>query len=71
MEFWMVWNPRGHAPTHRHSTEGLADIEARRLARKCPGQAFVVLKEMYAVCTAEPVPPVKRVDLDKLDEIPF
>jgi len=71
MEFWMVWNPRGHAPTCRHSTEELAEREAERLARKSPGQSFVVLKALYAVKTSVPLPPIERVGLDKLDEIPF
>lgn len=42
-EFWLVWNPRGGAPTHQHPTLHQARAEAERLARMNPGQDFFVL----------------------------
>lgn len=70
--FWMVWNPQGRAPTHCHSTEEIAEQEAHRLARLAPGQTFVVLKALYACrITSLPPPPVERVSLALLDQIPF
>jgi hypothetical protein len=41
--FWMVWNERGHAPTHKHITVEAARAEAERLARTNPGHTFHVL----------------------------
>jgi hypothetical protein len=42
--FWMIWNPRGHAPTVSHSHPETAKREAERLARANPGQEFYVLR---------------------------
>lgn len=42
--FWLVWNPRGHAPTVRHDSEESAVTEATRLARTNPGYEFFVLR---------------------------
>lgn len=71
-EFWMVWNPQGRAPTARHATEALAETEAGRLARLCPGSVFIVLRALYGVrVDSPPPPPVKRVDLSTVDLIPF
>lgn len=41
--FWLVWNPRGHAPTVQHDCEEKAVAEAQRLARTNPGHEFYVL----------------------------
>lgn len=42
--FWMVWNPNGTMPRVRHNSFQSAEFEARRLARKVPGQDFFVFK---------------------------
>lgn len=42
--FWIVWNPGGVNPTHRHDTETGAISEAERLARLHPGTTFFVLQ---------------------------
>lgn len=43
--FWMVWNMSGEGiPWFQHFTEESAEVEAERLARKCPGQKFIVLE---------------------------
>jgi len=47
--FWMVWNPHGHAPTHKHLKLDDANKEAERLARLNPGEAFHIL-EAKAMC---------------------
>lgn len=49
--FWIVWNPEGGNPKHRHDARGQALREAERLARANPGQQFYVMRadEMFAV----------------------
>lgn len=42
-QFWMVWNPEGHAPTVAHDSEYSALREAERLARSHMGLRFYVL----------------------------
>jgi hypothetical protein len=64
--FWMVWNERGSAPTHKHITIESAKAEAERLAQKNPGQSFHVLMLMG---TCE-VNMVRWTEPDH-DEIPF
>lgn len=64
--FWMVWNPEGHAPTHRHATLERAVAEAERLARANPGQAFVVLSSVCARVSGE-----LRIDLQYDEGVPF
>lgn len=49
-EFWMVWSPQGGAPTVKHDEERLALSEAERLARKCPGHEFYVLRAEHLRC---------------------
>ena len=62
--FWLVWNPQGSAPTHRHPTEAEACKEAERLARLNPRQRFHVL-EAKCCCTLDPSPVSwKRVNPD-------
>ena len=46
--FWIVWNPQGRNPTHRHGSEFSANNEAERLARLNPGQVFIVLRAVGA-----------------------
>lgn len=47
--FWVVWNPNGHSPTHKHDAIEKASREAERLARTNPGQTFVVLESVSAM----------------------
>ena len=65
--FWMVWNPAGRAPLHRHGTELSAITEAERLARANPGQLFIVLT---TVC-ARHVVDIMRIDMRANNEPPF
>lgn len=62
--FWLVWNPQGNAPKHRHNSKDEAIKEAFRLARLNPDNEFFVLQ---ALGTA------KKVDViyEELDQIPF
>lgn len=53
--FWFVWNPQGHAPTFRHSSNQGAIAEAERLARLNPKQRFFVL-EAKTSCMFDPQP---------------
>lgn len=53
--FWLVWNPQGHSPTHKHATHEAACKEAERLARLNPKQRFHVL-EAKECCTCDPQP---------------
>lgn len=57
--FWLVWNPKGRAPTHRHASEASATDEAERLARVNRGETFVVLE---SVCSRQ-VDDMVRVSL--------
>lgn len=67
-EFWLVWSPTGtKSPSHRHSSEGLACIEAERLARLAPGQHFYVLHADQL----RYVDSMHRVILFKTDQPPF
>lgn len=58
-QFWMVWNPHGHAPTVKHETEESAICEAERLARANRSQQFFVL-EAVALRTVDDM---KRINL--------
>ena len=64
--FWIVWNPQGQNPKHRHANPELARKEAERLAFQNPGQEFIV---MLAIGKA-----IKR-DVDWVevneDDLPF
>ena len=46
-EFYLIWNPNGHAPTYRHMRRSDAMREAERLANVAPGETFIV---MEAIC---------------------
>lgn len=68
-QFWLVWNPAGHAPTVKHYSSNSAKQEAERLASCNDGQDFYVL-EAVSMCR------VKRVEWTRLRndneiEIPF
>lgn len=42
-DFWWVWTKAGKKPNFFHPTQKRAENEAQRLARKYPGQKFIVL----------------------------
>ena len=65
--FWVVWNPKGNAPTYQHGTLDQATSEAERLARTNPGQTFIVLESVTALV----VDNIKRTDLRPREELPF
>jgi len=50
--FWLVWNERRDAPTHKHSTPESARAEAERLAIANPGHEFHVLEVKSTACYA-------------------
>ena len=64
--FWIVWNPQGRNPTHRHLSEFSALNEAERLARMHPGQVFIVLRAVGA----RMVDDMQRVSFVE-EEVPF
>ena len=66
--FWMVWNPHGNSPTHKHATQADACKEAERLARLNPKHRFHVL-EAKGCCVFDPQP-VSWVKVDP-QWIPF
>lgn len=63
--FFVIWNPNGGPPRHRHGDYDGALREAKRLAGLNPGQDFYVLS---AVAKASTVDPVRVVTFDS---IPF
>jgi len=67
--FYLVWNQNGGAPTVKHDSRQSAINEAERLARKCPGERFVVLRAVEG----RVVDAMQRVsfDLDADEELPF
>lgn len=67
--FWLVWNPQGHEPQARHDSEQSAEREAERLAKKHPGQRFIVLRPVREVV----VDNVQRFEYEPEDhdELPF
>lgn len=54
-EFWFVWTKHGHVPRRTHDTAASAEAEATRLAAKCPGKKFIVLRA-YAKFSVKPAP---------------
>lgn len=67
--FWMV---AGGGPTlARHGSLMAAELEARRLARKAPGEVFYVMEATIAVVKVD----IERIDLREsdpdFDEVPF
>lgn len=69
VKFWMVWNPQGRTPTHKHPTRLLADQEARRLSLLNPDQDFFVLKAMGGFRGSKPPEPETLRMIE--DPIPF
>ena len=64
--FWVVWNPNGHIPMHKHTDEESAMREAKRLAKERPDDTFYVLKPIAGVKVNDYQ--ITRFDDD---EIPF
>jgi len=60
-KFWMVWNSRGRAPTHKHPTKIAARTEALRLIGTNPDDTFIVLESVCEIAPA--ASPVRITDL--------
>lgn len=54
--FFVVWNPKGGNPSHRHQTAKAARAEAERLCRST-GEAFYVLEALGQVAPKTVVQP--------------
>ena len=65
--FWLVWNPDGRSPTHKHPSESSAINEAERLARFNPGATFIVLE---SVCASR-VDDMMRINMRAVIDPPF
>lgn len=67
--FWIIWNPMGGPPAHRHYSQESATREAERLAAENPGATFIVLA---SVCGRR-AGPMERIDLSEAepDDLPF
>lgn len=61
-EKWFVWTKTGRTPKFAHDTEASALEEAQRLAFKCPGKKFHVMRSVAKVCVQiEPLAPAEEV----------
>jgi len=67
--FWMVYGDGQGAPTAKHASRGIAETEAKRLARRNPGIEFFVLETISRAKKYD----VELVRLDRRleDELPF
>lgn len=65
--FWFVWNPTAHVPQYHQRSLHDAKCEAERLARKFPGETFIVLQSVISVV----VDNIQRTDLRPDEELPF
>ncbi len=45
-KFWMVWGPSFANPEVQHGTLSMAQTEAARLAKKYPGENFIILESL-------------------------
>lgn len=45
---WLVWNQNGSSPSYQHHSIDSATSEAERLARRNPGERFIVLESVAA-----------------------
>lgn len=52
-EFYMVWTKRGTKPSCVHHRRSTAEAEAIRLAKKYPGQKFMVLSAVLKFWAVE------------------
>jgi hypothetical protein len=62
-KFWCVWNIARSAPRYQHDSKSAAQDEAKRLARDCPGETFIVLAAVDAY--PSPVQEPERIGLSK------
>lgn len=70
--FYMIWNPEGRPPTHKHASFTLAKSEAHRLAKANPGQQFFILNAIGMVEKVETVYHDLEHDVDFNEvELPF
>ena len=70
LRFWMVWNPMGREPRHKHFSRSGANREAERLARENPQETFYVLKCMKGfLAPPSPVSTIKMIT--DHDALPF
>lgn len=60
-KFWMVWSPRGKAPSAKHQSYGRADQEATRLSKKFPGRHFYILEMIGARIEGPEIPNKKEM----------
>lgn len=75
--FFLVWCPTRSAPTVKQPSYGVAESEAKRLARLNPGESFFVLAAVAEAVkidvgvTRFTIDPEHHADRDWEDEIPF
>jgi hypothetical protein len=67
-KFWLVWNPKGRNPLHRHDSYDAALAESKRLAEQHADESFYVL---VALSVSQRIQPVTVTELDGDPEIPF
>jgi hypothetical protein len=65
--FYLVWNKDGSAPRVKHDNFVSARVEAERLARRNPGERFIVLQ---SVC-ARVVNDMQEIECRPADDLPF
>ncbi len=70
--FWLVWCEKGNVPIRKHETRVEAEAEAERLARKQPGDVFIILQAVQSRCVDNMVKDyVDPGYLNGADVIPF
>ena len=57
--FWLVWNPNGRSPSHKHAALEFAEREAARLARLHKGETFIVLESVVSMMADD----IQRTDM--------
>lgn len=70
--FFLVWSPAGRTPPgYKHLTYRDAEVEAKRLAGKTPGETFFVLEAVSMARTLEPVSVTRLRSIFDDEGIPF
>lgn len=64
-KFWMVFGVQRGSPTYRHTSKQAAQMEAKRLAKKHPGEMFIVLAAVDAFKAAVSEPENVRLTKSK------